>query len=204
MLGANGAGKTTLLRAISGVIRPRRGRVLVGGQDVTGRSAEDMARSGVAHVPEGQGVIAELTVQENLRLGALWRAGRAVRAGALAEAYQRFPVLAAARNRRPGRCSGGERQMLVIARALMARPRVLLLDEPSLGLAPKIVSQVMELVAGLREQRVSRCCWSSRTRGSALGIADQGIVLNLGRVVIAADAVTLAADVGLRKHYLGF
>jgi branched-chain amino acid transport system ATP-binding protein len=202
-LGANGAGKTTLLRAISGVIRPRRGRVLVGGQDVTGRSAENMARSGVAHVPEGQGVIAELTVQENLRLGAFWRPGRATRAGALAEAYQRFPVLAGARNRAAGTLSGGERQMLVIARALMARPRVLLLDEPSLGLAPKIVSQVMELTAGLRETGLTVLLVEQNAR-SALSIADQGIVLNLGKVVVAADAVTLAADVGLRKHYLGF
>jgi branched-chain amino acid transport system ATP-binding protein len=203
VLGANGAGKTTLLRAISGVVRPRRGQVLVGGQDVTGRSAEDMARSGVAHVPEGQGVIAELTVQENLRLGALWRSGRATRAGALAEAYQRFPVLAGARSRAAGTLSGGERQMLVIARALMARPRVLLLDEPSLGLAPKIVAQVMELTAGLRETGLTVLLVEQNAR-SALSIADQGIVLNLGQVVVAADAVTLAADVGLRKHYLGF
>ncbi len=203
VLGANGAGKTTLLRAISGVIRPRGGRVLVSGQDVTGRSAEDMARAGVAHVPEGQGVIAELTVQENLRLGALWRRGRATRAGALAEAYQRFPVLARARNRAAGTLSGGERQMLVIARALMARPRVLLLDEPSLGLAPKIVSQVMELTAGLRENGLTVVLVEQNAR-SALGIADQGIVLNLGRVVAAADAAALATDVGLRKHYLGF
>jgi branched-chain amino acid transport system ATP-binding protein len=203
VLGANGAGKTTLLRTISGVIRPRRGRVLVGGQDVTGRSAEDMARSGVAHVPEGQGVIAELTVQENLRLGAFWRSGRATRAGALAEAYQRFPVLAGARNRAAGTLSGGERQMLVIARALMARPRVLLLDEPSLGLAPKIVSQVMELTAGLRETGLTVLLVEQNAR-SALSIADQGIVLNLGKVVVTADAATLAADVGLRKHYLGF
>jgi branched-chain amino acid transport system ATP-binding protein len=203
VLGANGAGKTTLLRAISGVIRPRRGRVLVGGQDLTGRNAEDMARSGVAHVPEGQGVIAELTVQENLRLGAFWRSGRATRAGALAEAYQRFPVLAGARNRAAGTLSGGERQMLVIARALMARPRVLLLDEPSLGLAPKVVSQVMELTAGLRESGLTVLLVEQNAR-SALSIADQGIVLNLGKVVMAADAVTLAADVGLRKHYLGF
>ncbi len=203
VLGANGAGKTTLLRAISGVIRPRRGRVLVGGQDLTGRSAEDMARSGVAHVPEGQGVIAELTVQENLRLGAFWRPGRATRAGALAEAYQRFPVLAGARNRAAGTLSGGERQMLVIARALMARPRVLLLDEPSLGLAPKIVSQVMELTAGLREAGLTVLLVEQNAR-SALSIADQGIVLNLGKVVVTADAVALAADVGLRKHYLGF
>jgi branched-chain amino acid transport system ATP-binding protein len=203
VLGANGAGKTTLLRAISGVIRPRLGRVLVGGQDLTGRSAEDMARSGVAHVPEGQGVIAELTVQENLRLGAIWRPGRGTRSSALAEAYQRFPVLAGARNRAAGTLSGGERQMLVIARALMARPRVLLLDEPSLGLAPKIVSQVMELTAGLRETGLTVLLVEQNAR-SALSIADQGIVLNLGKVVVAADAVTLAADVGLRKHYLGF
>jgi branched-chain amino acid transport system ATP-binding protein len=203
VLGANGAGKTTLLRTISGVIRARRGRVLVGGQEVTGRSPEDMARTGVAHVPEGQGVIAELTVQENLRLGALWRRGRGTRASALAEAYQRFPVLAVARNRAAGTLSGGERQMLVIARALMSRPRVLLLDEPSLGLAPKIVSQVMELAAGLRETGITVLLVEQNARG-ALSIADQGIVLNLGQVVAAADAATLASDVGLRKHYLGF
>ena len=203
VLGANGAGKTTLLRTISGVIRPRGGRVLVDGQDVTGRSAEDMARAGVAHVPEGQGVIAELTVQENLRLGAFWRRGRGTRAAALAEAYQRFPVLAGARNRAAGTLSGGERQMLVIARALMARPRVLLLDEPSLGLAPKIVSQVMELTAGLREAGLTVLLVEQNAR-SALAIADQGIVLSLGRVVAAADATALAADVGLRQHYLGF
>jgi branched-chain amino acid transport system ATP-binding protein len=202
VLGANGAGKTTLLRAISGVVRLRTGRVLVGGQDVTGHRPEDMARGGVAHVPEGQGVIAELTVAENLRLGALWRRGRGTRTEALAEAYQRFPVLAGARRRAAATLSGGERQMLVIARALMARPRVLLLD-PSLGLAPKIVSQVMELTAELRETGLTVLLVEQNAR-SALSIADQGIVLNLGKVVAAADAAALAADVGLRQHYLGF
>ena len=204
VLGANGAGKTTLLRTISGIVRPRRGRVVVDGRDVTGRHPEDMARGGVAHVPEGQGVIAELTVEENLRLGALWRRGRGTRATALAEAYQRFPALAGAGRRPAATLSGGERQMLVIARALMSSPRVLLLDEPSLGLAPRIVTQVMRLTARLRDEAGLTVLLVEQNARSALGIADQGIVLNLGKVVAASDAAELAADVGLRKHYLGF
>jgi branched-chain amino acid transport system ATP-binding protein len=204
VLGANGAGKTTLLRTISGFVRPRRGRVVVGGTEMTGCRPEDMARAGVAHVPEGQGVIAELTVEENLRLGALWRRGRAVRADALGDAYRRFPVLASAKRRAAATLSGGERQMLVIARALMASPRVLLLDEPSLGLAPKIVSQVMNLTARLRDEEGLSVLLVEQNARSALGIADQGIVLNLGKVVAAADAAELAVDVGLRRHYLGF
>jgi len=204
LIGRNGAGKTTSLLAIAGLRYGRfPGHVTLGGVDVSKATPRQLVEAGLAHVPEGQGVIAELTVQENLRLGAFWRSGRATRAGALAEAYQRFPVLAGARNRAAGTLSGGERQMLVIARALMSRPRVLLLDEPSLGLAPKIVSQVMELTAGLRESGLTVLLVEQNAR-SALSIADQGIVLNLGKVVMAADAVTLAADVGLRKHYLGF
>ncbi len=203
VLGANGAGKTTLLRAISGVLRPRAGQVRLLGGEVTGHPPEDMARRGVAHVPEGQGVIAELTVEENLRLGALWRAGRATRAAALDQAYQRFGVLAAARRRAAGTLSGGERQMLVIARALMAQPRVLLLDEPSLGLAPRIVAQVMQLTAELRDAGLAVLLVEQNAR-SALRIADQGVVLHLGRVVASAAAADLAADVGLRRHYLGF
>ena len=203
VLGANGAGKTTLLRAISGVIRPRRGRVLVGGATCR-PPPEDMARAGVAHVPEGQGVIAELTVEENLRLGALSRRGRLGRSAALDDAYQRFPVLAGRRKRPAGLLSGGERQMLVIARALMSAPRVLLLDEPSLGLAPRIVAQVMELMRGLRDDAGLTVLLVEQNARSALSIADQGMVLNLGKVVAAADAAALAADVGLRRHYLGF
>jgi branched-chain amino acid transport system ATP-binding protein len=222
VLGANGAGKTTLLRAISGMIRPRRGRVLLGGTDLAGRSPEQMARAGVAHVPEGQGVIAELTVEENLRIGMMsWRGGlrrsagesqgnrgpgnsRADRAAALDQAYERFKPLADRRRKLAATLSGGERQMLVIARALLARPSVLLLDEPSLGLAPKIMTQVMDLVVELsRENGLTIILVEQNARG-ALAIADHGVVLNLGRVVASADARTLAADVALRHHYLGF
>ena len=208
VLGANGAGKTTLLRAISGMVRPRGGRVLLDGTDRAGRSPEDMARAGVAHVPEGQGVIAELTVEENLRLGLMSWSGiarrRTERTAALAEAYERFSVLADRRRRLAATLSGGERQMLVIARALVARPRVLLLDEPSLGLAPKVMAQVMDMVVRLsRESGITIVLVEQNARG-ALAIADRGVVLNLGRVVAAANARDLAADVALRHHYLGF
>ena len=204
VLGANGAGKTTLLRTISGFVRPRRGRVLVSGTDLARRPPEDIARAGVAHVPEGQGVITELTVEENLRLGALSRGDRASRAAALSDAYGRFPVLAERRRRAAATLSGGERQILVIARALMAAPRVLLLDEPSLGLAPRMVAQVMDLIRQLRDDVGLTVLLVEQNARSALGIADRGVVLNLGRVVAAENAAVLAADVGLRKHYLGF
>ena len=204
VLGANGAGKTTLLATISGLVRARKGRVALDGTDLTRRPTEEIVRAGVAHVPEGQAVITELTVEENLRVGGLWRHGQAGRTAALADAYRRFPVLAAARSRSAATLSGGERQILVIARALMASPRVLLLDEPSLGLAPRIVAQVMNLIQRLRDESGLTVVLVEQNARSALAIADTGVVLNVGRVVAAEDAAVLAADEALRKHYLGF
>jgi branched-chain amino acid transport system ATP-binding protein len=204
VLGANGAGKTTLLATISGFVRPRQGRIRLDETDLARRRPEEIVRAGVGHVPEGQAVITELTVEENLRVGALRRSGRADRARVLADTYQRFPMLAKARNRSAGTLSGGERQILVIARALMAGPRVLLLDEPSLGLAPKIVTQVMDLILRLRDETGLTVVLVEQNARSALAIADRGVVLNVGRVVATEDAAVLAADEALRRHYLGF
>ncbi|WP_241153738.1 ABC transporter ATP-binding protein [Nocardioides pantholopis] len=203
VLGANGAGKTTLLRTLSGLHRARSGSVELHGRPVSTVPAEAMAGLGMAHVPEGRGVITELSVEENLRLGALGRGGR-VRAGDLDRAYELFPVLADRRAATAGTLSGGERQMLVLARALMARPALLLLDEPSLGLAPRIVAQIFALVRDLvRDEGLSVLLVEQNAR-SALSVADRGVVLDLGRVVADEDAHVLAGDDQLRHAYLGF
>jgi len=203
VLGANGAGKTTLLRAISGFVRTRGGQVTLDGVSLIKLAPDHIARAGVAHVPEGQGVITELTVEENLKLGLLLRT-RAERAAALDDTYGKFAILADRRRRLAATLSGGERQILVIARALLSAPRVLLLDEPSLGLAPRIVAQVLDLIRRLRDEAGLTVLLVEQNARGALSIADHGVVLNLGKVVADADAATLAADVQLRQHYLGF
>jgi branched-chain amino acid transport system ATP-binding protein len=204
VLGANGAGKTSLLRAVSGLLRPRSGRVRFGGRDVTGMGAEDIVRLGLAHVPEGGGVIAELTVTENLRLGALWRRDRADRAKALKEVFELFPRLGDHRRLHASALSGGERQMLSIGRALMGRPKMLLLDEPSLGLAPILASRLMAVVAELRERTGLTVLLVEQNAKSALRVADRGVVLNVGRAVAEDESSRLAADEKLRHAYLGF
>ncbi|MPZ80336.1 MAG: ATP-binding cassette domain-containing protein [Actinophytocola sp.] len=203
VLGANGAGKTTLLRTISGLVRPTRGTAALAGRDLTRVPTEQMARIGLAHVPEGRGVITQLTVEENLRLGGLGRGSR-VKIDDLARAYSLFPILAERRRQSAHVLSGGERQMLVIARALMARPTVLLLDEPSLGLAPRIVVQIFDLLQTLVAADGLTVLLVEQNARSALSIADRGVVLNLGRLVVQDKASALAEDVQLRHAYLGF
>jgi branched-chain amino acid transport system ATP-binding protein len=204
VLGANGAGKTTLLRTISGLVRPSAGQVLLDGADLTRAPAEAIARAGIAHVPEGRGVITELTVEENLRLGALLGAARRRTERGLAQVYEMFPPLAQRRRQDAHVLSGGERQMLVIGRALLTGPSVLLLDEPSLGLAPRVVGQIFALLRGLVDAEGTTVLLVEQNARSALAIADAGIVLNLGRVVARDAAATLAADDALRHAYLGF
>ncbi len=201
VLGANGAGKTTLLRTVSGLIRPRQGRVVLDGADITKAPVEAMVRKGMAHVPEGRGVIAELTVDENLRLGGLFRGSPK---DELERVYELFPPLAERRKRLAQTLSGGERQMLVIGRAVMAKPRLLLLDEPSLGLAPRIVAQIFELIRDLVDREGLSVLLVEQNARSALSIANVGVVLNLGKVVTVDAADRLAADEGLRHAYLGF
>jgi branched-chain amino acid transport system ATP-binding protein len=195
VLGANGAGKTTLLRTISGLVRARSGRVLLDGRDIGRERVEAIVRLGVAHVPEGRGVIAELTVEENLRLGGLWR-----RARDASDVFELFPRLQERLAQPASTLSGGERQMLVIGRALMARPRLLLLDEPSLGLAPRVTAQIMGLLRDLRERTGLTVVLVEQNARSALSVADRAIVLALGRVVASDETL----DDQLRHAYLGF
>jgi branched-chain amino acid transport system ATP-binding protein len=201
VLGANGAGKTSLLRTITGLVRPTSGKVTFAGEDITSMAVEDIVRRGLAHVPEGRGVIAELTVHENLRLGGLWR-GR--NAAPPEEIYDLFPRLGERRTQPASNLSGGERQMLSIGRALMGRPRALLLDEPSLGLAPRLVAQIMGMIRRLADGFGLAVLLVEQNARSALSIADRGVVLNLGGVVADQESSKLAADERLRHAYLGF
>jgi branched-chain amino acid transport system ATP-binding protein len=204
VLGANGAGKTTLVRAISGLVKPRSGSVLLDATQLIGKSPESIARLGVGHVPEGHGIISELTVDENLRLGGLWRRDRADQRVAIEEAYELFPPLLVRRAVHASNLSGGERQMLSIGRAMVARPTALLLDEPSLGLAGVLLAQIMQRLTTLVAERKLSVLLIEQNARSALSVADQAVVLSLGKVELRDTAARLAGDDALRHAYLGF
>jgi branched-chain amino acid transport system ATP-binding protein len=204
VLGANGAGKTTLLRTITGLVRSRAGTIRYDGERLDKMSVERIVRHGVSHVPEGRAVIDEMTVDENLRLGSLWRFKGAERAAVIGEIYELFPPLAERRRQHASTLSGGERQMLSIGRALVARPKVLLLDEPSLGLAPIVTARLMAVLRDLTVASKLIIVLVEQNARSALSIAQRAVVINLGRVVVSDDAGVVAGDSELRHHYLGY
>ncbi len=201
VLGSNGAGKTTLLRTISGLKAPDAGKITFDGQGLVGEKPENIARLGVGHVPEGRGVISEFTVEDNLRLGAL--VAKVDLGAGLDEQYARFPVLGERRKQHAAKLSGGERQMLAMARALIAKPTVLLLDEPSLGLAPLITSQLMHTIHDLCAVKDLTVILVEQNASSALRIADHAVILHLGRVMADDAAQTIMADENLHQYYLG-
>jgi branched-chain amino acid transport system ATP-binding protein len=204
VLGANGAGKTTLLRTITGLVHPRKGTIRYDGDQLEKMSVEKIVRHGVAHVPEGRSVIEEMTVEENLRLGSLWRFGRRERGAVIDEVYDLFPPLSERRRQHANTLSGGERQMLAIGRALVCRPKVLLLDEPSLGLAPIVTARLMAVLRDLTTSSKLIVVLVEQNARSSLSIAQRAVVINLGRVVMSDDAATVAGDTELRHHYLGY
>ncbi|MGH7666827.1 MAG: ABC transporter ATP-binding protein [Candidatus Dormibacteria bacterium] len=203
VLGANGAGKTTLVRTISGLVRRRSGSIRLAGSEISTLAPEAVARLGVSHVPEGQGVITELTVEENLRLGAMAHRGGDSKRD-LEEAYLLFPPLAQRRALPAGSLSGGERQMLALARGLAAHPRLLLLDEPSLGLASQVLAEIMARLRALVSGGALTVLLIEQNARSALSVADRAVVLSLGRVVSGDPTVELRSDAELLGAYLGF
>ena len=201
LVGGNGAGKTTLLRALSGVQPVAAGRIEFCGENVTAAAPEARVRLGIVQVPEGRQVFGPLSVEDNLRLGA-YRRGRAETAESLERVYALFPDLAERRAQPAGNLSGGQQQMLAMGRALMARPRLLLLDEPSMGLAPRLVAEIFACVERLRADDTSVFLVDQNAR-AALGIADRGYVLETGTIVLAGTGAELLADAGVRSAYLG-
>jgi branched-chain amino acid transport system ATP-binding protein len=200
ILGANGAGKTTTLRAISGTVKTS-GELLFEGQKIFRRTPESMARRGVAHVPEGRGTFATLSVLDNLRLGAWVQRGFSARD--LVHVFEFFPRLYERRDQHAGTLSGGEQQMLALARAMMARPRLLLLDEPSLGLAPRVVREVFTTLARMNESGTTIVVVEQNAT-IALAAARHAYVLEAGRVVLGGDAADLQLDESVRRSYLGY
>ena len=202
LIGANGAGKTTTLRAITGMLHPAAGRIVYDGHDIAGLKTHVISRRGLALVPEGRGVFAQLTIEENLAMGAYARRDRAGVAADVERAFTLFPRLKERRRQTAGTLSGGEQQMLAISRALMSRPKLLLLDEPSMGLAPLMVERIFEVVRSISAEGVTMLLVEQNAR-LALEISHRGYVLESGLVTLSGPAASLLHDPRIREAYLG-
>jgi branched-chain amino acid transport system ATP-binding protein len=204
IIGANGAGKTSLLRALTGLKKAESGNAFWNDLSLLGAKPEELVRAGVVHVADGKSVIPEFTVEENLDLGGLWRKDKRDVALAKEEILRLFPALSTRLGQHAATLSGGERQMVAIGRALMSRPELLLLDEPSLGLAPKVIAGIFTSLNQLRVEFGLTIALVEQNAMSALKVADQGVVINLGQLVASGPAPQLLADPALRAAYLGF
>jgi len=203
ILGANGAGKTTTLRAVCGMVKTA-GTLRFEGQRIDGKPTEEIVRLGIAHTPEGRGTFMDLTVQENLRLGAYVRKDRGAIAGDFERIYQYLPVLGQRQGQQAGTLSGGEQQMLAVARALMSRPRLLLLDEPSLGLAPILTREIFRIVRSINKEEGVSVLLVEQNAAMALELADHAYLLETGRVVMSGPSADLQRDDSIRRSYLGY
>lgn len=202
LIGANGAGKSTTLNTISGLLRPRKGRIIFENEDITQTSADQIVQKGIVQVPEGRKIFATLTVEENLEMGAFTRKDKAEIKRSMENVFQRFPRLAERRSQLGGTLSGGEQQMLAIARGLMSRPRLMLLDEPSMGLAPLLVEQIFSIIQDINSQGTSICLVEQNAQ-MALSIADRAYVLETGRVVLEGPGQELLHNEMVVEAYLG-
>ncbi len=203
ILGANGAGKTTILKTVSGVMDPQKGSVVFAGRQIQGMDPDRVMRLGLSHVPEGREVFPFLSVRENLRMGAYTRSDAAAVADDLERVYDYFPVLRARADQRAGSLSGGEQQMLAISRALMGRPQMMLLDEPSLGLSPKLVKEIFDVIVRLNKERGVTVLLVEQNANMALHIADYGYVLEVGRIVMEDTCARLLEKDDIKEFYLG-
>ncbi|MEC8083158.1 MAG: ABC transporter ATP-binding protein [Pseudomonadota bacterium] len=203
ILGANGAGKTTTLRSICGMVRTE-GSVVMAGEEIRGKATEDIVRTGIAHVPEGRGTFTRVTTEENLLLGAYTRGKDSGVQDDIDRVYSYFPRLRERRNQQAGTLSGGEQQMLAVGRALMLRPRLMLLDEPSFGLAPLIVEELFNILRTINQTEKVSMLLVEQNATLALNLADHAYLLETGNVVISGTAEEIAADEGVRKSYLGY
>jgi branched-chain amino acid transport system ATP-binding protein len=202
LIGANGAGKTTTLKAISGVLRPAAGRIRFGGEDITGMPAKQIIARGIAHCPEGRHVFPYMTVRENLEMGCYLRRDSNAIATDMERVFGRFPILAERRDQAAGTLSGGEQQMLAISRALMSRPKLVLFDEPSLGLAPNIVERTFDIIAQIRAEGVT-VMMVEQNAFAALELSDRSYVLEQGRVTLSGTGTELLNNPQVQRAYLG-